>query len=507
MFACGRGLIKVDAALERPRILHDVSTLLALGAGLRLLFVWLVPRVLDSPDAVAYLQAARHIAAGDFASLDPKIPVLYPALIAITHQFIPDIESAGRAVSWVCSTLLIVPVYLLARELHCRGSARIAGLLIACWPWLIDYGSRVATEPVAVLLFLTGIYLLVRGWIDTLSPFWMAAAGTVFGLLHLARPEGMFLYLGAFVLLPILGWGCVNRRVTRVVAFSLPGIAALAVGALVTHAAAEVWTLNYRLGFIGDEPEGSTVARDFARTLVAMSADVPAVMLGPLLWMALGAGLVLEGPHPRDMRRESAVLLFAALQWFMVLPVLSPAPRYLMSAFVLLSIWSAHGIERTGEILGRRFRAMQYAPLVIVLTWMFFHATVLVVSERVDQDPPRQPREYKRAGEWMRDHLAPGTIVTRKPQIGFYAGMHTIGPAADATLDAIIAFGIEHGARYLVVDERYTAQLVPALRPLLDPRSAPEALRLISADQSPYASARLVIYEFTGKQNEPAPDR
>ncbi len=480
---------------------------MALCAGLRLAFVWLVPRVLDSADAVAYLEAARHLAAGDFASLDPKIPVLYPALVAFAHQLIPDVESAGRAVSWVCSTLLIVPVYLLARELHGRAPARVAGLLVAFWPWLIDYGSRVATEPVAVLLFVSGVCLLVRGWSGSSSPVRMAAAGTAFGLLHLARPEGMFLYLGAFVLLPVLGWNRADRRMARVAAFAAPGLAALAVGALIAHAAAGVWTLNYRVGFIGDQPEGSTVARDFARTLVAMSADVPAVMLGPFLWAALGAGLVLAGPHPRDARRESAVLIFAALQWLVVLPVLSPAPRYLMGAFVLLSIWSARGIERTGVMLARRTRSLEYLPLAVVVSWMIFHSAALVVSEQIDQYPPRQPWEYKLAGEWMRDHLEPGPIVTRKPQVGFYAGMPTFGPAADADLDTIVAFGVEHGARYLVVDERYTAQLVTALKPLLDPAAAPAALRFISSDRSPYASARLVIYEFVRTQNETASDR
>ena len=59
---------------------------MALCAGLRLAFVWLVPRTLDSTDAVAYLETARFLAGGDLLSIDPKIPVLYPAAVAIAHQ-------------------------------------------------------------------------------------------------------------------------------------------------------------------------------------------------------------------------------------------------------------------------------------------------------------------------------------------------------------------------------------------------------------------------------------
>jgi hypothetical protein len=39
-------------------------------------------------------------------------------------------------------------------------------------------------------------------------------------------------------------------------------------------------------------------------------------------------------------------------------------------------------------------------------------------------------------------------------------------------------------------------EIVPALRPLLNPANAPDTLRLVSADVSPYAHARVVIYEF-----------
>jgi len=52
------------------------------------------------------------------------------------------------------------------------------------------------------------------------------------------------------------------------------------------------------------------------------------------------------------------------------------------------------------------------------------------------------------------------------------------------------------GARYLVVDERHSVAIVPALRALLDPAKAPSSLRLVRADLSPYPDARVVIYEF-----------
>ena len=74
--------------------------------------------------------------------------------------------------------------------------------------------------------------------------------------------------------------------------------------------------------------------------------------------------------------------------------------------------------------------------------------------------------------------------------------METTGPAAEDTVDTAIARAREAGARYFVVDERYTAQMAPGLRPLLNPDNAPPPLRLIRADLSPYPQGRVVVYEI-----------
>ena len=499
----------MDAAHERPRVWTDVSALMALCAGLRLAFVRLVPRTLDSADAVAYLETARLLATGDLASIDPKIPVLYPAVVALVHQLIPDVESAGRAVSWIFSTLLVGPVYLLARELHGRAVARVACVLIAFWPWLIDYGSRVATEPLAVFLFLSGVCAITVARRSPASMGWMTLAGTCFGLLHLARPEGTFVYVAAPASLLIFGMRRLHRPTRMLVAYAMPGLLAIGAGMAITYAASGDWSVNYRLAFIGEQPEGSTVPRDLVRTLVGLSADVPAVMLGPLLWAFFGIGVAAPGTSSRDSRAEISVLFFAVVQWLVVLPVVSPAPRYLMAAFVICVIWSARGIERSASaIAASRKPTLARIPLAAVVLWMIFHSTAHIASERVGPSGdvrPAQPWEFQLAGEWMRENLDPGPIVTRKPQIGFYADMPTIGPAAEATLDEIFAMAKAGGMRYLVVDERYTADLIPALKPLLDPGAAPRGLRLVSDDLSPYRAARLVIYEFESMPEKQAP--
>ena len=106
-----------------------------------------------------------------------------------------------------------------------------------------------------------------------------------------------------------------------------------------------------------------------------------------------------------------------------------------------------------------------------------------------------KPLEYKIAGKWMQANLEPGLIMSRKPQVGHYANMPTSGPAPDDTLEKIHERLMQADFRYLVVDQRYSTQMIPALKPLLDPVNAPPWLRMLKADLSPYDDARIVIYE------------
>lgn len=486
---------------DRRRAWLDVMALVGLIAGLRLAYAYAVGRMLDSADAVRYLETAQFLSHGEFLSVDPKIPLLYPALTGVVEFLLRDIvniEAAGQMVSFLFSVLLVIPVYFLAYELHGLSAARISGALVAMWPWLIDYSNRVATEPVAVFLWMTGALCFARGIQPGGSLRWMVGAGLAFGGLHLARPEGTFLLIGAVgmsAFLPRTEWG--SAVVRKIGTYAAVTGAILAAHMVYMHRLTDQWTLNYRAGFIGEQPEGSTVLVDFGKTMAAMTADVPAIMYGPLLWAFFGVGLVVRSSiAPRRWRAEAAIFWMAALQWLVVIPVLSPAPRYLMAMFVALLPWVARGMDVAGRAL---VEATSWAwtrglPVTLVAIWMAFHLTVAVAAERWGTSP--QPWELKYMGEQMRD-LESGVIVTRKPQVGFYAGMPTVGVAADATLEEIIEDAQTAGYRYLVVDDIYTAALVPALTPLLNSNVAPGDLEFVwEGRYQGNAARRVIVYRF-----------
>ena len=155
---------------------------------MRLLFLLAVPRVLDTADAIHYVETAASFASGNLLGHDPKIPIFYPLLGALFSKlFVADLEWACRLVSFTASTLLVIPVYLLARDLHGRNAARVSGLIVALWPWLADYGCSISTESLAVLLWFTGVWLFARGVRHGAVALY--GGGAALFALNLTRPE------------------------------------------------------------------------------------------------------------------------------------------------------------------------------------------------------------------------------------------------------------------------------------------------------------------------------
>lgn len=497
----------------RKDAMRDGAFFLVLAFALRACHLWIVPGVLDSADAVGYLETARHLAAGDLWDIDPRIPILYPLLGALAHLFVHDYERASSLVSLAASPLLVIPVYALSRALHGRKAARIAALTVALWPWLVGYGSRIGPDALGCTLWFLAIWLLARS-VDK-GGAWLLAAPLAFFALHVTRAEGTVLMFSAPLGAVILYGGKDNRKLLRLIPFALISAALLGGYALFMKGLIGQATVSYRAGLVAHEFFFSAnVPTLFAKTFIKTVFEVYPLMLGPVLLLFMGVGFFHKAQprtgaanatrdepaachHPRTLRLELYVLYFAFVQWLLSLFVLSPEPRYQMSALVALSLFSARGMAIVGEQAaglpwGRWLRTLPVAALV---SSMALGNAVGVAAAYLSDTPP-QPQEYKAAGEWMREHLEPGLVFTRKPQVGYYAGMPSTGPALDDALEQAIARAKEAGARYLVVDERYTAKMAPGLAPLLDPANAPPRdLRLLKIF-SEYEKARIVIYDI-----------
>ncbi len=487
-----------DPTLKKDPIGFDIAVGVALAALYRVIFLLIAPRVIDSADSIQYIDVARHFAAGDFVGFYARIPLLYPALCAFTSFFVNDFEWAGMAISLLSSSLLVVPVYLLAREMQGRRMARIATLIVVIWPWLVDYGCRVAPEALASLLWFTGVYMLVlamrRGHV------WIVLAPLAFFALHLTRPEGTVLMIAA----PIIALILRDPRDDEVRPWRIVPIGLISMFLLVAYAIYMIdvtggATINTRF------PNSQSAllvmlfrqAEAFARTFITLFGEVLPTMLGPYLLVFAGVGLFVPSYLRRDLRIELVIVCFAVLQFVAAVYSTFPEPRYIMPITIAAILWSSRGILLVADQANRlkNWRSLRLAPVGLLVAMMLLGLVANVAPHYLGR-MSYQPLEYKIAGRWMKENLAPGLIMSRKPQVGFYADMPTTGPDPADTVEQIIARAKEAGAKYLVVDERYSTGMIPSLKPLLIPENAPSALKLLKDGLSPYREARIVIYEF-----------
>lgn len=96
-------------------------------------------------------------------------PPLFPFLIAAVSLLTGDAEVAGRIVSVVMGSLLVVPVYLIARRMYNERIAIVGAALVGAHPLLVQFSTTVHCEPTYLTLVLTAIYMAMRA-MDSPTP-------------------------------------------------------------------------------------------------------------------------------------------------------------------------------------------------------------------------------------------------------------------------------------------------------------------------------------------------
>ncbi|MFP6581110.1 MAG: glycosyltransferase family 39 protein [Candidatus Hydrogenedentota bacterium] len=477
--------------------IRDLSIAIPIAFALRLANLILTNRVIDMADAIHYINMARQFVAGDALNFDENLPVLYSLFGAAFYWLTDDWERAFWIVSLISSSLLTIPIYFIARELHGPKSARLSIAFIGCWPWLIDYACRIAPEALAVTLWFTAIWLLYLGIQGNAKALYIAPIA--FFALHLTRPEGTFLMLGS----PVAAAACLCYKESaahwkRLGIYTVL-IASLTVAyALTMRAIIGTPTVAYRAPVSTDLLEYfNNAAVPLAETFLRLNFDVLPVMLGPLLLIFFGIGFFRYSDTARVPRLEALLLAFCLLQWAMTVVNLTPAPRYIMTVIIAMSLWSVKGIELLHDRAKYfpKYRWLRVVPATLVfLTFGIGLAEPLAAQYYGNM--PRIALEYKVAGRWMEDHLEPGFILCRKPQVGFYANMASIGPDTTHTPDTLSELAKEIGARYLVFDARHSENILPALSLLLDENFSHPHYKLLNDTTSDREDTRVVIYQF-----------
>ena len=165
----------------------SIIHIIVLGALLRA--IGFVTDYVIKLDGTTYAWLGESFARGDFAQgLKGVFSPVFPVLIGLFHTAIPDIELAGRLVSFVFGVLIIYVCFIFSRRFFDEKQALWSSFFVAIHPYLVKSSSEVLTESVATFLFVMAIFLFYKGWLEDRGTD-VALSGIILGLTYLTRPE------------------------------------------------------------------------------------------------------------------------------------------------------------------------------------------------------------------------------------------------------------------------------------------------------------------------------
>lgn len=481
-----------------------LSACAALAFVSRFLLAWGVEHTI-TPDGVGYATLGRELMAGNFAGgLSAYWPPLYPLLVGLSSLVFDDIELAGRFVSVVAGSLLVLPVYALARVSYGVRVARLAALITALHPLLVYYSTLVLTEATYTLLFTCGV---LAGWLALKGGRARAflVTGAVFGTCYLLKPEAAAYLLLLLALL--LGAKLFDKRLTASKALAncaalVAGFALLALPyVLYLRGATGRWTLSAKFGGhmwqgarrAGEAaPQSAPLLTDATTALVQLTKalrheyEIFNLILPPVFVVLVGLALFSRGWTRERASRELYVGLFVAAT-LAGYAVTLPNIRFLVPLLPLAVCWAAKGaveFEHWAAGTLERARAPRRltaagarlaVPLALALAGASL-APLFVYLVRGDKWSDYHGQ--KLAAAWIRRHSphAAPRVMSTVPVAAFYAGGRHVA-LADEDYAAFVERARREGVDYVVINERNLKHM--RLRQLLDDESPHDGLRLV----------------------------
>jgi len=538
---------------------------LAEGLALGTLGVWaalvrvvavLQPQRIVWGDEPFYLWLGRNWLTGQGYSFtgysDVHHTPMYPLLSGLVYLLTRDLELASNICYVLFGVLLVIPVYLLAKEIYGREVGYVSVVLLAIYPAIstaaLYWGTL--TEPPYYFFVYTGLLMVLLAMRQERAWFY-ALGGICFGLAYLTRPEAIaYLAVGGVVL--ALVKLCEKKLFTRV---TLIGLSLYVAGFLLffmpyayyVHQETGSWMVSEKVGVtfvtcIG-LAEGDTSAFDratwgldstglevffFSREsydvsmidairahpseFVQLLARNVRRFIGSLLSLRLFSyyllplmGLAFFRVVWDKARLKGELLLLASLAPVMAFLPFFIQDRYIATLLPTFVMWLGLGAYGLGGWLsgtvedlleGRDLPRFWHVVLVSVPTLLLVLFFVLMqprVMEQYTNTASFRPG-HKTIGLWLRDNIPHDSVVMcRYPAIAFYADTRW-EPTPNAEYAQILTYARASGVHYFVLDEGEMRDLRPQLAFLLDESAVPRELELIHVHRS--VRGKLIVFRL-----------
>jgi hypothetical protein len=472
---------------------------------LRLFVTWYFEQVI-SPDGTQYVALGRELIRGKFhEGLSAYWSPLYPLLVGVSSLFFRDPEFAGRFISVVAGSLLVIPSYKLIQSRYGERIALVGAALVALHPLLIYYSTALLTESTYTLLFTCGV---LYGWkaLSLGSGRSFLVTGLAFGGCYLLKPEGagfLLLLLALILGRKLFDKAASFKRCARDAVLLFAGFMLLAApylfylrqqtGAwtLSGKTASHLWQGNSIPGTESVQPvmpliPGATTMLVQATKALRGEYEIFNLIFPPTFVLLAGLGLFRKGWTRNRLRREAYLFSFV-LATLVGYVVTLPNIRFLIPLLPLLLCWPAKGIfesvEWMSETAEKTFVAKRFRPYIKHAAASLIFAVLLLSLLPLSAYLWRGDKwgDYygqKRAAVWIKEHDASHApvIMSTVPVAAFYAGgRHVALP--DEESEPLIARAQREGVEYLIVNERDFKHM--RARSLLDDLSLHTGLRLV----------------------------
>lgn len=508
-------------------------------------------------DGTYYANLGMKMISGDLSGgISAYWSPLYSFLVGISSLFFQDSEFAGRVISLIAGTLLVVPAYFLIRDFYGRVPAYIGIILIVIHPMLIRSSVWVMTESLYTLVFTT---IVLIGWHTLRSGkaqgFFFT--GLLFGVAYLLKPEAIG-FVGLFFVLALGGkFFCPNLNFRGLLA----GYALLLVGfsifllpyVVLIHQKTGRWTISQKLlnnvssvdyekGELELTDNGQMTRKDelfndiyeaensqtnpsvlaissptSAPRMTSITGIVRTVFFNlkkeitqyipetfPFIYPFILLAIIgfFYKPWTRLRTAKEIYLFFFFFSTLVGYAATAIQVRYLIPLIPILICWISHGIvgfsDWAVKSVSRFFRAnRKLNPIFTQVFSLLALVTFLLLSYPVQMSLEKAenlPLEEKRAGLWIKTQAnSQSLIMAASPIPAFYAGTkHTYLP--DEEFSAVLEYAKRKKVNYLVFGKRRLND-TPSAFPT-DEQNLPRELRLVYQDeQNP--EYKIVVYEIS----------
>ncbi len=424
-----------EQAMNEPTIMMPHQHAIRIGllmAATALLMSWALRHTEASfADGLRYIRQAEQIDRGAWrdgliGSIDHP---LHPLGIVMAHGLVGDEgpvawQRAALALAFGCIVLLVIPLYLLARDAFGDDTAWLGCLLVMANPLLGSIVANVLSESSFLLFWTWGLWAAIR-FLREGRFFWLPLTIGFGVLAYLSRPEGLLLPMGMVLTLGILPLHRATRinwpRWRAAVAFLLLGSLVLAGPYMALKGS--VGTKPAIARVLGLAPMSPPDALERDRPLPADQTTLETyrlaterlfkvlrgVVSAPLLPLAaLGLLMLRPGPDRARTWLFFAVILLASVIGLVRLHATGGycTARHGLIPGVILTLAAAHGltwlmarISFSGKWFGMEQERLLPGPAI----WAIVLTLLVVIPRCRDCGPPTLDpfNVYRDTGAWL----------------------------------------------------------------------------------------------------------